>query len=131
MTPSQEMQALRDRIIELEELLGLSTEVPRLFWPRGCPGGRKRVWRLLCFLAKRPFVTSEAALIALQDGNPDTRPGTKIIQVYVCHLRRFLKPHDIVIRTVWGEGWRFDVENRAKARALIEQYRAADRAEAA
>lgn len=42
----------------------------------------------------------------------DETPQLKIIDVFICKLRKKLAIHDIQIETVWGEGYRISVETR-------------------
>ncbi len=44
-----------------------------------------------------------ASIYALQ---PDEPPELKIIDVFVCKLRKKLKPLGVEILTVWGQGYR-------------------------
>lgn len=122
MNAAAEIERMRDRIAELEELLGLRIPVPPAFAPRRANFSRGRMWALICFLAKREFVSHEAITVALWgDIEIDQRPNAKGQDVYICHLRKFLRAYDIELRTAWGKGWYFDAVNRRKVRALIEQ----------
>ncbi len=121
---ADELQRLRDRVEELEEILGISLETPAAFCMRGRYVSRAHCWRLLCFLAKRDLLTRSAgAALLYGDRDVDDRPHPKIFDVLICQLRRHLRPFDITIATAWGEGWYLDAENRARARALIEHLR--------
>ena len=50
--------------------------------------------------------------------NPDATPDPKIIDVFICKIRRKLEPHEIEIGTLWGWGYQMTPENVDKLRAL-------------
>lgn len=121
LTP-RELEALRDRVEELEGVLGIGGLTP-LEWtcrPRG------RTWKLLNFLAKRGNARTEAIWAAVWGDSIDERADIGIVPVAVCALRKGLKPHGIEVRCIWGEGYGFTPDMRAKAQALIEKLRAGD-----
>ena len=49
-------------------------------------------------------------------------PEPKIIDVFVCKLRRKLEPIGLTILTIWGQGYRLP---RAEAAAVVEKLEAA------
>lgn len=120
-----ELEALRDRVAELEEACGLRWAVPPAFkTSRRC---RLRPWQVLCFLAKRGHGRQDAIFAAIWgDLEIDERPEPNIVKVIVCVLRGFLRGHGIEIETVRGDvggGYRFSPDMRRRALALIEQLR--------
>jgi DNA-binding response OmpR family regulator len=45
----------------------------------------------------------------------DEEPDAKIVDVWVCRLRKKVAPLGIVIKTVWGQGYRLVAARRAEA----------------
>lgn len=68
------------------------------------------------------FLPTRALHIAMHGLDPDTDP--KIVAVYVCKLRKKLRPHGITIESIWGEGYRIVGDSRERLRALIGVDRA-------
>lgn len=101
------------RIEHLEFCLKELTEPPSDFSGctlKGAPR-RKAIRRVFGVLlaAKGRRVSKEQILVALYWDRPDGDGGDiKIVDVYVCHLRRYLREQEspIVIETVWGQGYR-------------------------
>lgn len=116
MTVDDELQRLRDRIIELEELLGISYPIPPTL------GLTSRECAYLGMLIKRPIVTRDAAMIAIYSGGFDD-PCEKIVDAHILKLRRKLARHSIAIATRWGQGWYLDPANRRKVKELIERHK--------
>lgn len=42
----------------------------------------------------------------LYSGETDNEPEQRILDVFICRLRRKIAPHSRFIETVWGQGWR-------------------------
>jgi hypothetical protein len=125
-----ENERLRDRLEELEGLLGVSRPLPPSLPSRigGRNWSRPSCWRLLNFLIARRYVTRDGVVIALHDRGGDRIPDAKIVDIWICHLRRFLKLHGIEIRTHWGEGWSLSREMKEKAKALVKRLEEGDAA---
>lgn len=51
------------------------------------------------------IVTKEALMDALYALKPDEEPEIKIIDVFICKLRKKLKPLGVEIDTAWGRGY--------------------------
>lgn len=104
-----ENDRLRARIEQLEAALGLTFLAP-LEW--GLTG---RQTRLFGALMAREILTKQAAMTALYtDVCDDDEPQIKIIDVFICHIRRKVKPFGIEIHTVWGTGYRLTPESKAR-----------------
>ena len=119
----RENERLRDRLEELEGLLGVSRPLPPVLPARigGRHWSRPACWRLLNFMIARGQVTRDGALIALRDCGADRTPDAKIVDVWIYHLRRFLKPYGITIRTHYCFGWSLSREMKEKATALVKR----------
>lgn len=67
-------------------------------------GREGEVLARLC--ASYPNVVSKSALMdALYSGSIDAEPGEKIIDVFICKLRKKIEPLGIRIETAWGTGY--------------------------
>ena len=96
----EENELFRERILELESLLGMTFDTPPIL---GLTGHESR---LLGFLISRDIVTKEAAMTCLYGHRPDgDAPEIKIVDVFICKLRKKLKIFGIDIKTQWGVGY--------------------------
>lgn len=105
-------QRLRDRIDELERLLGMDSSSVNRFpveW-RLTPSEA----RVLGFLATREQASKEAIMLALYVERPDDPPEIKIVDVFICKLRKKVKNFGIEIETLWGQGYRLSRVMRAR-----------------
>ncbi|WP_020179811.1 helix-turn-helix domain-containing protein [Methylopila sp. M107] len=108
-----ENDELRERVVQLEELLGFRTLTP-IEW-----GLTPKQASVLGFLLNRPMATKDELMTALYALDVDDPPHQKIIDVFVCHLRRKLRPFGIEIRTVWGQGYAIDRPQRDELKAQL------------
>ena len=51
----------------------------------------------------------------------DDEPEIKIIDVFVCKLRKKLKPHGVFIETLWGQGYVVPPESKAAVRRMHQE----------
>lgn len=109
-----ENDELRERIAQLEELLGFRAVLP-IEW-RLTPLEA----RLVGFMLKRPLATKDELMSALYSLRPDEPPHDKIIDVFVCKVRPKLRRHGIEIRTVWGQGFAIDAATRERVARQLE-----------
>lgn len=111
-----ELERLRDRVTELEELLGLADN--EIYAMLGLP---KLQRSLLGLLMKRPLVSRDTAFAAIYGDRPEaSQPEIKILDVHLSHLRGRLRGLGVTITTRWGEGWYLVLEEKAKLRSLLE-----------
>lgn len=115
-TSATELQALRDRIVELEELIGAKPPTRPLRALHLRPAEE-----IVCqLLVKQPILTHEFYMISAHGARPECdQPETRILEQYICFLRKKLKPFDIAIKTKWGAGFYLSAENKAKLAALL------------
>jgi two-component system cell cycle response regulator CtrA len=113
-TLERENDALRARVRDLEEQFGFTFECPPQF---GLTAQEARIFGLLL---KKPLVTKEFAVSALYFHRQD-EAEIKIVDVLICKARKKLKPHNIAIETVWGQGYRLPAESRAIAERLLAE----------
>ena len=93
-----ENETLREKLIALQETLGCRIETPLIL---GLSGQEAKMFGILL---KRELVTKEQAMDVLYGDRPDADEAEiKIVDVFVCKIRKKLKPYDIAIETVWGQ----------------------------
>lgn len=106
----QENDRLRERVRLLEEALTGGVALP-VEWPL-TPSER----RVFGVLVNRELATKTAVLAALYGDVGKDEPEIKIIDVFVCKMRRKIRPYGILIHTRWGEGYYLDPDTRARFR---------------
>lgn len=109
---AEEIQTLRERVRQLEEALAPSTITVPLEWR--LTGSEARVF---AHLTTRPVATKQSIMMALYSDRTDEDPEMKIVDVYICKMRRKLKPFGVVIGTVWGQGYALEQRAGFQARA--------------
>ena len=71
-------------------------------------------------LLKKDGATNELLMQALySDSGADDPPEEKIIDVFVCKMRKKIKPFGISITTLWGKGYCMPPESKVIARQLL------------
>ncbi len=60
------------------------------------------------------LATKDALLTALYSDRADDEPDPKIIDSYLCKMRKKLRPFGVEILTVWSRGYRLDPTVRAQ-----------------
>lgn len=108
---------LRQRVGELEGLLGLRFESPPQL------GLTRQESKIFGLLMKLPLVAKETAIRELYLHSQD-EAEIKIVDVFVCKMRKKLEPHGIEILTQWGQGYYLDKTNKARADALLKELAA-------
>lgn len=114
--------ALEERVIELEGQVEKLTsailgQAPMAFMALGLTPHETGI---LGALMARPETRTKSQLMDALYGlrMTDEEPDQKIIDVFVCRLRRKLKPFGIKIETAWGQGYRLSAEDRQRVLAL-------------
>lgn len=102
-----ENEVLRARIAELESLLGHDW-LPPVEW-RLTPAEA----RVMGALRSRDVATKGALMAALYRDNAADEAEIKIVDVFVCKIRKKVKSFGIVIETRWGIGYSLTPESRA------------------
>lgn len=103
-----ENERLRARIAELEGALVHEFATPA-GW--GLTGSEAR---LLGALTTRELLTKEAAMTVLYPNvDADGGPQPKIVDVFICKMRKKLEPVGVCIETVWGRGYRLGAASKA------------------
>lgn len=109
---------LRERIAVLESELMETRSLP-IEWrltPQEC--------RVFGVLVNRELATKSAIMTALYHDRAD-EAEEKIVDVFICKMRKKITPFDIEIRTVWGQGYSLDPELRARFRRRADEKVAA------
>ncbi len=106
-----ELEEANERIRQLEDALAPEGMIPLSF--RLTASER----RVLAALYRREICTKDMLHLASSKGeHPET--GLKIVDVYICKLRRKLKPHGLGIETIWGQGYRLATGTREEIARL-------------
>lgn len=95
-----QISLLRERNRQLENMLAPDTVVAPLEW--GLTASEQRVF---AHLTTRDVCTKASLVTALYSTRVDVEPGPKIVDVFVCKMRKKLTPHGVQIETVWGQGY--------------------------
>jgi two-component system cell cycle response regulator CtrA len=83
--------------------------VPLIF---GLTGSEEKV---LSLLGARDVASKQQIMTVLMvDRGGDEEPEIKIVDVFVCKIRKKLKPFGVAIDTVWARGYRLTPENKKK-----------------
>jgi two-component system cell cycle response regulator CtrA len=120
---ANELQRLRDRCDELEELLGIKCD------PLLSLGFPKLATSMLGVLMANPRCRREMLYVAVYGNRSECdQPNEKIVAVAVCKLRKELRPHGADIVTDWGVGYFIppaskDVINRLVAAGTVVHAR--------
>lgn len=114
---TRENDELRERVAQLEELLGMSFDAPAFL----CLAESEA--KLFGMLLAREAVTKDGAMHALYTlrTDADAVVDDKIIDVFVCKLRKKLEPFDLAIETNWGQGYFMTPAMKDRARALMKE----------
>lgn len=112
----EENDELRERVRQLEGLLGMTFEAPLQF------GLTAKESRVLGTLMNLPMATKQALMTALYRDRIDAEPGIKIVDVFVCKMRAKLEPFGIRVETLWGQGYFLKDETKAALAATLAEF---------
>lgn len=109
-----ENEELRERLRALEKEFGFHDEVPIIF---GLTATEAKVMSLL---GARDSATRAQLMAAVLSGRmPVNEPDMKIVDVFVCKIRKKVKPFGIEITSLWGRGYRLSPEMKAKVAVYL------------
>lgn len=94
-----ENAALRERVAVLERALTGCRTLP-LEW--GLTGSEGRV---VGVLLERELATTDAIMAAIYRNLGKDEADPKIVDVFICKIRKKLRPYGVAIETVWGRGY--------------------------
>ncbi len=110
-----ENEELRERIIQLEEMLGYSIVVPVEL---GLTASEAKV---LGYLNKVEYASKEGILNALYGDRPNDIPELKIVDVFICKIRGKIRQFGIKIETVWGRGYRLPPQSKSVMLKILKK----------
>jgi two-component system, cell cycle response regulator CtrA len=116
-----ENQRLRDELQALKERAGFAGYLPPI--ELRLTGKEGQV--LGCLLTGRPHTKHQIMDAMYQDG-VDDEPELKIVDVFVCKLRKKLAPYGLAITTLWGRGYVMDAPALARYDELWGSRRKAE-----
>jgi two-component system cell cycle response regulator CtrA len=109
----RENELLRERIVQLEAML-MGNELPPIEF--GLTGSEGRVFGMLM---QRTHATKDALMAALYRDLGKDEAELKIVDVFICKLRRKLKPFGIQIVTRWGNGYEMPAASKQLVREMM------------
>ena len=103
----RENETLRERIAQLEaQLRGGDRYVP-VEW-----GLTRSEATMVLALSTRQQCSKDMLMQALYSGGVDEGAKPKIVDVFICKIRKKLKPFGVDIATIWGLGYALDPATR-------------------
>ena len=111
-----ENETLREQNRQLKEEIGLAAQPPAMF---GLTTQEAAIFGVL--LANRAPRKSTFMAALYSDGAYDDEAEEKIIDVFICKIRKKLKPFGIEIKTNWGESYEIPEVSKARARELMAE----------
>lgn len=96
----EQIDVLRERVRQLEEVLSPPLVVIQVEW-----GLTPHEAKVFACLAAREQASKEMIMSALYGARGDDVVQIKIVDVFVCKMRKKLKPFGIEISTLWGKGY--------------------------
>lgn len=113
----EEIARLEDQIYVLKSSIGNDQQFPPAW------GMSPSMRRLLAFLMNSICPTKEQCLSALYWDRPNDEPELKIVDVFVCKIRKKLKRIDetLIIETIWGVGWRMTPATKDKLKTMLDE----------
>lgn len=118
----EQIELLQEHVLQLRAMLGLEISRERRVQLIAAFRLTPHEATLLGVLLNSRLLSKDLALHALVDPGSDDYPEEKILDVYICKLRKRLKPHGIEIRTFWAEGYHLAPAERAKIEAVLEGF---------
>lgn len=108
------LSKFRDQYVEMQQLvkeLTAANHHPPVNW--NLTQSETIIVRLL---AVHKDVTADGIMHVLYSKQPDTERHADTLRVFMCKIRKKLRPFNISIDTVWGRGFCVDEENWQKLR---------------
>lgn len=115
-----ENDMLRERINMLERALGAQYVAPLVL----CLTATEA--RVVGHMLERDHVTKDSVMAVLYRDLARDEAEPKIVDVYICKIRKKFKPFGISIHTLWGQGYALPPASKMALRALAaDTFRAA------
>lgn len=121
MATKQECEVLQKRVVELE------AQIESVTGPHQIPLAlhlTSKEASLVSFLMERTVASKEQILETVYNESFHATgdiPELKIIDVFMCKIRRKFKPFGFSIETLWGHGYAMPGETKAGIRALAKK----------
>lgn len=109
----QENEVLRARVRMLEEMAGARFEIPPQFDLKLAEA------TIFGALLNNQLVSRQNLLTLIYGLHPQDEPEIKIIDVWICKIRRKMKPYGIEIGTIWGKGFFMPTASKAVVNRLL------------
>ena len=110
-----ENERLRDEVEVLRELTGLTLEAPV------CLRLTAAEAQVFGYLRRNEIATKPALMNLLYGLRPDSEAAAeKIVDVFICKMRKKVAPFGIAIETVWGQGHYLPPASKARVAELME-----------
>ena len=104
---STEIETLRERIRQLEDALAPSNIHIPVEWRLTSSEAK-----VFAHLTTRDVATKQSIMLAMYSDRIDVEPEIKIVDVFVCKMRKKLKSFGVEIATVWGAGYSLTDRNQ-------------------
>lgn len=117
-----ENERLRERVRQLEELLGARWRPP-LEWRLTAQEAR-----FMGVLVHRDQPTKNAFMAALYRDTGADEAEEKIVDVLACKIRKKVAPFGVEIQTIWGHGYALPDHQREALKAGVVSFTAAKQA---
>lgn len=111
-TLEAENDQLRERVRQLEQMLGFHVEAPLQI------GLTQHEASVFGFLLTRELASKEQILTAVYSAYGRDEPEMKIVNVFICKIRKKLKPYGVNIETLWGRGYYIPSAMKARVHEL-------------
>ncbi len=95
-----EIDMLRERVRQLESLIVPEDVTIPIEWQLTA-----RESKLFAALTTREVATKDYIMAAVYEPGVDDEPEPKIVDVFICKIRRKVQPFGVNIETVWGRGY--------------------------
>ena len=76
--------------------------------------------QLFSFLYRSNIVSKDAAMDVLYGDRPNDAPEMKIVDIFICKMRKKVEPFGIKIDTMWGRGYRMPPETKKLVKKYLE-----------
>lgn len=113
-----ENEELRARVRALEEMTGVTFDAPPQF------GFTRNETVIFGLLLKNKMVLRTSMMNALYMHKQD-EADIKIVDVWVCKIRKKVRPYGITVQVQWGQGYFMPADSKAVAQALLDEAVAA------
>lgn len=110
-----ENERLKGRIDQLEAAAGHNFAAPTSW------GLTAHETRLLGVLMARRIATKDAIMAGIYRDRGVDAPEIKIVDVFICKLRKKIRDLGLTIETKWGEGYHLTPETKARINDLLAQ----------